>query len=743
MPQEILPLFPSDITMINAMIGFAKRDKTVYYFHGVAPVFSHHESDKASFRLFTSQMVVNGNATQSEIVKAFGISSISMKRYVKKYREKGARAFFEKPRGRSATVLTDEVLQGAQTMLFEGKSIQDIADEFEINILTLRKTVSEGRLQRQVKKNSVEPDNKSIRSSEDVQASMGRGCTRTEERVAASLGCLQEAPLEFSPSMDVVNGGVLFALPALLANGLLKHTSKHFSLPKGYYGLVSLFLLLSYMAMARIRSIEKLRYVSPGELGRLLGLDRIPEVRTLRNKLEVLSKQGTTATWNSELSKDWMESDPDLAGILYVDGHTRVYHGSMTKLPRRFVSRDRLCLRGMTDYWVNDAIGQPFFLITTVFTDGLLSMLREKIVPRLITDVPNQPTEEQLKSDPYLSRFALVFDREGYSPQYFKEMWDKRISCYTYNKSVKDSWAEEEFSKHTVCFPDGQKVVMLLAERGVFVGKKLWMREIRRMTKSGHQTSLLTTAYNAEIGKVAAALFSRWSQENFFKYMREQFGIDRLIEYETTALPETVEVINPQYRLIESLIKSKAALLYRKKAEFGALMIGETPKEDKILRCYELTKAAIQEEIGCLNKDLCTLKEKRKEMPKRIPMSQLKPDERFSKLADDKKQIMDTVKMIAYRAETSMVEIIRTTMSRNQDARSLLQKLFTTEADILPDKKDGTLTVALHNMTNDSSDKTIHELCSILNESETVYPGTNLKLIYKLVSDDFLRGQEF
>lgn len=572
---------------------------------------------------------------------------------------------------------------------------------------------------------------------------MGRGCSRTVERVAAAIGFLQEAPLKFSRSIDVVNGGVLFALPALLVNGLLRRTAEHFSLPKGFYGLVSIFLLLGYMAVARIRSIEKLRYETPGEMGRLLGLDRIPEVRTLRNKLEVLSRQGTSAAWSAGLSNEWMESDPELAGILYVDGHTRTYHGSMTKLPRRYVSRERLCLRGMTDYWVNDAIGRPFFVISTVFTDGLLSMLREKIVPRLMADVPHQPTEAHLKSDPCMARFALVFDREGFSPQFFKEMWELRIACYTYNKFVKDSWPEEEFSDYTVCFADGQSVVMRLAERGVFVSGKLWMREIRKMTKCGHQTSLLTTAYNVETGKAAAALFSRWSQENFFKYMREQFGIDRLIEYETAELPDTAEVINPRYRQIESQIKSKAALLYRKRALFGTIVLEETPTEEKYLQRYELKKASVQEEIVCLNNELCSLKEKRKGLPKHIPINQLEPQDRFSKLAEDKKQIMDTVKMIAYRAETSMAEIIRPLMSRENDARSLLQKVFTTEADILPDEKEGTLTVTLHNLANDSSDKVVHELCAALNETETIYPGSNLKLIYKMVSDDFLRGKDF
>ncbi len=89
----------------------------------------------------------------------------------------------------------------------------------------------------------------------------------------------------FEPALDVSNGGVLWALPALLANGLLRHTKQNYSLPKGFYSLAQIFVLLAFMALDRIRSIEQLRYAPPGEYGKLLGLDRIPEVRTLRKKI--------------------------------------------------------------------------------------------------------------------------------------------------------------------------------------------------------------------------------------------------------------------------------------------------------------------------------------------------------------------------------------------------------------------------------------------------------------------------
>jgi hypothetical protein len=194
---------------------------------------------------------------------------------------------------------------------------------------------------------------------------MGYGATRSLERVAAAMGGLEAAPIDFEAARDIPQGGVLLALPALLAVGLLRHSAELYALPKGFYGLSSVFLLLALMALARIPSIEQLRYVAAGEWGNLLGLDRIPEVRTLRAKLQVLCAEvGRAARWNAALAKEWMaqqepQQQPGLA--LYIDGHVRVYHGQLTTLPRHYVARQRFYLRATVDYWVNALDGQPFF----------------------------------------------------------------------------------------------------------------------------------------------------------------------------------------------------------------------------------------------------------------------------------------------------------------------------------------------------------------------------------------------
>ena len=115
---------------------------------------------------------------------------------------------------------------------------------------------------------------------------MGRGATATLERMAASVGLLKEVEPRFERAVDLPHGGVLLALPALLVSGLLSHTNKYFSLPAGFYGLKTIFLLLAFLSLARIKSIEALRYHAPGEWGKLLGVDRAPEVRTIRGKLK-------------------------------------------------------------------------------------------------------------------------------------------------------------------------------------------------------------------------------------------------------------------------------------------------------------------------------------------------------------------------------------------------------------------------------------------------------------------------
>ena len=552
-------------------------------------------------------------------------------------------------------------------------------------------------------------------------------------RIATSLHGMEALPPSFTVCHDVPAGGVLLALPALLAMGLLRHAEKYFELPPGFYRLDSIFLVLAFMALGRIKSVEKLRYCSPGEWGKLLGLDRIPEAKTLREKIGILSRQGEPYQWAGELGRDWMEMEPEAAGFLYVDGHVRVYNGHQTELPRHYVSRQRLCLRATTDYWVNAMDGQPFFVINKEIDPGLLQVLENEIVPRLEAEIPAQPAMFELHQSPCIHRFTMVFDREGYSPGFMKRMRDKGIACQTYNKYPGEDWPVEEFQKQTVRLVSDNIVEMRLAERGVFLGKTLWVREIRKLTESGHQTAIISTDYQNDCSRVAATMFARWSQENFFRYMRKHYNLDGLADYSTEEISETTKLVNPEYRALDGKVRSHVSKLNRMQRKFGEIMLIEEIAPQKV-EAYLQQKSDLHEGILGLERLIEELKVCRKKTPKHITIADLPEEDRFRRLGTKSKYLVDTIKMIAYRAETAMVSIVRESMSRVEDARSLIEAIYTTEVDLIPDEEHGTLKVRLHQLSNWSSGKTLQHLCNELNTTCTQFPGTNMRLIYELVS---------
>ena len=740
MPQVQLPLFPVGASEINPELGFERRDQQVVYLNGHLPVFTHEVDDLASFRFFTTQLIINGTASQSEIAAAFGVPLTTIKRYCRQYREGGAATFYRPAARRRGHRLTPELLVEVQGLLDEGRSVPEISRQTGLLASTLHKAIDDGRL-KQFKKNEPAPHHgaeggrgstQSERSVVDEEAALGVATTRLDERLLASLGKLQAAPIRFELVTDVPKGGVLCALPALLVFGLLRHSQKHFSLPAGFYPLETIFLVIAFLALARVKSLEKLRYEPPGEWGKLVGMDRVPEVRTLRAKIELLCQDGeAVCQWSGTLAREWMEAQPESAGSLYVDGHVRVYNGSLTQLPKRYVSRQRLCLRGTTDYWVNAMDGQPFFVVTQAVDPGLRKVLEEQIAPRLLQEVPGQPTQEQLEANPRLARFTMIFDREGYSPELFKRLWALRIAVITYRKFVEDQWALEEFVVREVRLVNGEEVKMAFAERGLCLSNGLWVREVRRRDEqSGHQTAIISTAYLKSLEGVAVAMFARWCQENFFQYMAEHYGLNRLIEYGTEPLPETTLVVNPAWRRKDQEVRRERTLLVRERAQFGALT-SPAQAEPEALARFEQEKGKLLEQIQQRQQRLEQLKIERKATDRKVTLKELPEAERFTQLRTAKKHFVDTIKLIAYRAETALVHIAREKLQREDDARALIRQVFTSTVDLCPDAAQKTLTVRLHQLTSPIHNQVLDHLCAELTATQTVYPGTDLRLVFE------------
>jgi hypothetical protein len=741
--------------MISDVVCVENLNGTWTYSVYLWPIYTHEQSQRVQFRYIAATLINAGLCKQVEIVRAFGVDRKMLGRAQQQLRERGAESFFQKRPGRKAgTILTGERLAQAQQLLNEGLSRAEVSAELQIKTDTLRKALKDGRLTPAANRadtSSATASTQSERTQADAQAGtqIGVGATNTPDRAAAARGLINAVKSQFQACLDVPMVGLLCALPAVLANGLLSGIDKLGKI-QGYYSLTQILLVLVFMMLARIRSVEQLRGYAPGEFGKLIGLDRIPEVRCLRSKMDDIAGEGHVDQWACALSEGWLQEVKDRLGFLYIDGHIKVY-GGQVELPRRFVSRQRLCLRGISSYWVNDAIGQPFFVIEKQIDPGLIGVIKNDIVPRLIEEVPGQPSEEALAADPHLHRFVIVFDREGYSPDFFKHLWDEhRIGCLSYKKNCTDNWAEEEFNAVKTTTATGEPVEMKLAERGVYLGKtRVLVKEVRKLTGSGHQTAIICTAKRLEAAQIAPGMFARWSQENFFAYAMHHFNIDALTSHSTESFSGTETVVNPHWRDLDRRQRSLTGKLNQMRAKYLAM---DTQKRAEPSHRqhgqWVLSKAELLDEIESGTQQLQQVKAAKKEVKRHVQLEELPEQNQFAKLSSSRRTLLNTIAMIAYRAETAMALLLECYDYPLSPARALLQDLFVRSGDLLPDYSTNILNIHLHSAATPKDNRAINELLKELNETETVFPNTDLKMVFHSHAQphqgsfDFPRDQE-
>jgi hypothetical protein len=625
-----------------------------------------------------------------------------------------------------------------------GYSIDEICEKLSILKNTFSKALSQKRLTLPAlpaETVNTEVSTKSSRSILDNISGMGKSCTNELSRVLASCAGIPATPT-FGNHIDISHGGLLLSLPSLLACGLLRHISR-FESVTGYYTASQVFVSLAFLMLLRVNRLEQTDTVPVGDLGRCLGLDRIPEVKTLRNRIALFCQATNVEEWLSLLSRDWMQSDEALEGTLYADGHVNLYYGKQTQMPKRFVSRLRLCMSGSTDYWVNDRMGAPFFVVHKTINEGMISVLKEDIIPRLKTDVPNQPTEAELEANAILHRFMLVFDREGYSIEFFEYLVGERIAFCTYRKHVKEDWPDEEFADYEVITQDDDTETIRLAERQtVLYGKKekgekqkeITVREIRKKTTSGHQTAIITTNRILTMVKIAFFMFARWGQETFFKYMVESFGIDSITSYFKNIIPDMSQVINPAYRELDREHKKTTTEINNKKIQYAGISLQNKEMTKKEIERYAKKKSDMQLEIEDLEKKRRIIIEKKNAVDKKITFKDLDENQKFNTSLNERKFFLDTIKIIAYRAETAMCNLIKKQMTSPAQARSLLRKLYTSDADIELDQTNSRLIVKLHRTNHWYEDEILEYLCIQLNETATAFPATNLTCQFNLVT---------
>ena len=730
--QHRMLLLPRNADTLSEHLAVARDGGRVTFFDVSGPIFTCREDDESSMR-FAAVMLTEpclGLATPIQVAKVLGRHRSRIHEYRKRYREGGAEALEVKRRGpRGASKLKGILLARAQKFLNAGKSNRKVGELVGVSEQTIRKALKECRLVRpervadasKRRVSETAPSTPRERSDEDASCAGGVATKREEERVLAPIGLLVEARPQFKPAESVAKAGVLVALPALLGQGLVEVGQQVYgSLKNGYYGLTSMLMTFGLMALVRIKSTEGLSNHAPGEFGLVLGLDRAPEMKTARRKLVELADRGKALEFSRAFTERWATENPDTLGYLYIDGHVRPYHGHKHKLPKTHVQRRRLCMPATTDYWVNDANAEPLMFVTAPANEGLLAMMEQELLPSI----------RQLAGDE--RRVTLIFDREGWSPKRFHKWKKAGFDVITYGKGKYRDWQHRCFEELTVdvC---GRKVKYLLAERTTRVAKGFCMREVRRLCDDGHQTSVMTTRRDLSIETVALRMFSRWQQENFFRYMRHEFALDHLPTTKVEPADPERSVPNPAVKENKRELARIKATLTKAEQAYGQKAHDNPEQQRRTVRGFKISHAELGRKIKQLRSDCARLEAEINTLPKRVPVREVMDGEPIVRLERERKTITDTFKMVAYRAETQLTNLVGPLLPyRDDEARKFMRQVFELPADLLPDYQQGQLVVRLHSMTTPRDNRALASLCGVLNELDVCYPGTKLRLMLEV-----------
>jgi hypothetical protein len=469
------------------------------------------------------------------------------------------------------------------------------------------------------------------------------------------------------------------------------------------------------MALWRIKRPEGLKEYSPQGLGRVLGLDRAPEVKTLRRKLARLAATGRAAQFGTALAQQRVALRGAALGFLYVDGHVRVYHGQH-RLPKAHVARMRISLPATSDYWVNDKAGDPLFVVTAEANAGLVKML-----PRIL---------EQIRALVGQRRLTVVFDRGGFSPKLFQHLLAAGFDLLTYRKGRYPRIARRRFRPCQTRL-NGRVTTYVLADQEVrLLQGKLRLRQVTRRMDNGHQTPILTSRRDLPAAQVAYRMFDRWRQENFFKYLREEYALDALAEYAAAPDDPTREVPNPAWAAWDAKLRQAYACLDRLQAEYGLAALTNLEHQRRTMRGFKTAQGKLGQRIWRAWACVEQLEKRRATLPRRVPV-QAVTDEPIVKLAPERKHLTNLIKMVAYQAESDLLRLVAPHYRRADDeGRTLIQSALASAADLQVTKTELRITLAAQSSRHRSH--AIAALCEELNQTKTIFPGSRLRLRYAI-----------
>jgi len=543
---------------------------------------------------------------------------------------------------------------------------------------------------------------------------------RTCERVLARFGFLTEAEPVFTEGTGLPRLGTLLVLPALEATGLIDAAKQAYRrMHNGFYGLSATILTMVFLAVAREPRAEGATRIARCDLGRLLGLDRAPEVKTIRRKLAELASKKLGSTLIAALATLHANADPEVMGYLYLDGHVRVYSGKRD-LQKAHVTRARIAAPATLETWACDQRGDPVFVVTSVMSASLVTEIR-RLLPEL----------KSLAGD---HKTTVVFDRGGWSPDLFAQMVAEGIDFLTYRKGKTKNEPARSFFEQ--CFTeDGVEHSYDLAERTVRLKlskkvngtKTLGCRQVTRRRAGGRQTQIVTSRADVPSAEIAHRMFARWRQENYFRYGRQHFALDALDSYASVSDDPERSVPNPARKVLQArLRKARTALAYAEAAVGVAASVNEESKRPT-MRGFKIANAELTKAADEARTEVTRLEDEVRATPTRLALKEVRPE--ATVLDEECKLVTQAIRMSTYNAESALARMLAPHF-RNDEARALLRESFNSAGDL--EVVDGALEVRIDPLSAPRRTRALAALCGELTMAETRYPGTDLVLRFSV-----------
>ena len=732
--QLPLPLLPADAREIAPGAGVVDSPDGggVVWVHGLA-TFAWDAGDEAARRLAAVQLWQLKAAKQTQVAAAFGVIPLTLWRWQKDLAAGGVAALIPDRKGpQRPSRLTPQKV--AQIRELDGQGMRKAA-------IAAAAGVSETSVRSVLRAAEPAPQDEAPAAGEPAEqppAEQPGGALpvlpdpvpRDGERALARFGLLGEgAVAAFAPGARYPLAGLLLALPALADTGLLACARQVYGrLRDGFYHLETVLVHQVLQALLREPRAEGATRVPPPAIGRVPGLDRAPEVKTVRRKIAELAAAGKAADLQMAIARHRAAARPEELGFMYIDGHTRAYFGTRD-VQKMHVARLKFPGPATEETWVTDGAGDPLLVVMAEPSSSLAAQIKE-LLPRL-REIAGQD-----------ARPTLCFDRGGWSPDLFADIIHAGFHLLTYRKNTagKDipELPAEEFSVVSHAGDDGRPREYELAgseaelaiTKGERKGKTVKLRQVTRRDK-GRQVHILTSRQAGDLpaADVIYRMGSRWREENYFRYGRAHFALDALDSYAVTPEDPDRKVPSPARKKAAAAVKTAKKDLTAAEAARDAKLTAlrsPAPGQPAVVITNQML-AKLDVPVATARRKLQDAQAAAKATPAKIALSEHNPG--MVRLDTETKLITHAIRMAAYNAETILARALDSCYSRAGDeAYALIREALTTSGDIIPDGQ--TLHVRLDPLTAPRRTRALACLCDQLNATRTIFPGTKLTLRY-------------